>query len=131
MNPDKLLFAETHEWVGVESSGGKKVATIGISNHAVEQLTDLVYMDLPGVGETVSAGRPFGEVESVKATSDLYSPVDGEIVEVNTDLPDNLDWLSSDPFGKGWIIKVNISNESGLSVLLDKAAYEKQCAEQG
>lgn len=131
MNPDKLLFAETHEWVGVESSGGKKVATIGISNHAVEQLTDLVYMDLPGVGETVSAGRPFGEVESVKATSDLYSPVDGEIVEVNTDLPDNLDWLSSDPFGKGWIIKVNVSNEAGLSVLLDKAAYEKQCAEQG
>ena len=131
MNPDKLLFAETHEWVGVESSGGKKVATIGISNHAVEQLTDLVYMDLPGVGETVSAGRPFGEVESVKATSDLYSPVDGEIVEVNTDLPDNLDWLSSDPFGKGWIIKVNVSNEAGLSVLLNKAAYEKQCAEQG
>ena len=131
MNPDKLLFAETHEWVGVESSGGKKVATIGISNHAVEQLTDLVYMDLPGVGESVSAGRPFGEVESVKATSDLYSPVDGEIVEVNTDLPDNLDWLSSDPFGKGWIIKVNVSNEAGLSLLLDKAAYEKQCAEQG
>ena len=129
MSPDELLYAETHEWVHVAEERGDKIATIGISAHAVEALTDLVYMELPAVGTTVNASESFGEVESVKATSDLYSPVDGEIVEVNTDLPDNLEILNDDPYDKGWIIKVKISNEEPLGNLMDQTTYEKQCAE--
>jgi glycine cleavage system H protein len=125
----ELLFADTHEWVHIASQAGGKIATVGISAHAVEALTDLVYMELPPVGKKVSSGQPFGEVESVKATSDLYSPVDGEIVEVNSSLPDNLDVLSNDPYGKGWIIKVKLSNESSLANLMDYPTYEKQCSE--
>ena len=129
MNLEKFLFAESHEWVNVMDEGGDKVATIGISAHAVEALTDLVYMDLPDVGDTVTAGDSFGEVESVKATSDMFSPVDGEIIAVNTDLPDNLETLNDDPYSAGWIIKVKLSNEDALSKLMDHATYEKQCSE--
>jgi glycine cleavage system H protein len=131
VNPDQLRYAETHEWVNVDAAGGDKVATVGITDHAVELLTDLVYMDLPAVGSKVSAGASFGEVESVKATSDLYSPVDGEVIAVNSDLPNNLDWLNSDPYGKGWIIKVKLSSDGSLGKLLDRAAYLKQIAEHG
>ena len=129
MNLEKFLFAESHEWANVMDEGGDKVATIGISAHAVEALTDLVYMDLPDVGDTVTAGESFGEVESVKATSDMFSPVDGEIIAVNTDLPDNLEILNDDPYAAGWIIKVKLSSEDALSKLLDHATYEKQCSE--
>ena len=131
MSPEELLYAETHEWAHVAEDGGAKVATIGISAHAIEQLTDLVYMDLPAVGTAVSAGEPFGEVESVKATSDLYSPVDGEVVEINETLPDNLDILGTDPYVQGWIIKVKLSDEGALANLMDHAAYEKQVSEAG
>ncbi len=130
MNPEELLYAETHEWVRVEDDQGTKTATIGISAFAVEQLTDLVFMELPETGTAVQAGQEFGEVESVKAVSPLYSPVDGEIVAVNSDLPDNLQTLSESPFDEGWIIKVKLSDESALSKLMDFAAYSKQCAEE-
>ena len=129
MSPDELLFAETHEWTHVSEQDGDKIATIGISAHAVEALTDLVYMELPAVGAEVKATESFGEVESVKATSDMYSPVDGTIVEVNTDLPDQLEILNDDPYGAGWIIKVKLSSEESLNNLMDHATYEKQCAE--
>ncbi len=129
MSPEELLYAETHEWVHVAEEDGDKIATVGISAHAVEALTDLVYMDLPAVGTQVQASESFGEVESVKATSDMYSPVDGEIVAVNTDLPDNLEILNDDPYEKGWIIKVKLSSENSLGKLMDYATYEKQCAE--
>lgn len=125
MKPEELLFAATHEWAHVADG----VATIGISQNAVEALTDLVYMELPAAGTAVKSGESFGEVESVKATSELYSPVDGEITEVNTTLPDNLDVLNSDPYGQGWIIKVKLSGEDALEKLLDHAAYQKQCDE--
>ena len=115
MNIEKFLFAESHEWANVLDEGGDKVATIGISAHAIEALTDLVYMDLPEVGATVTAGESFGEVESVKATSDMFSPVDGEIVAVNTGLPDSLEILNDDPYGAGWIIKVKLSSEDAVS----------------
>ena len=124
-----FLYAETHEWVSVSEEGDDKIATIGISAHAVEALTDLVYMELPDPGTEVQAGVSFGEVESVKATSDMYSPVDGVITEVNTGLPDNLDILGTDPYVEGWIIKVKISNDASLDNLMDHAAYEKMCAE--
>ncbi len=131
MNAEELLYAETHEWVYLEEQGGRKLATVGISAFAVEQLTDLVYMELPDVGAEVSAGGEFGEVESVKAVSPLYSPVDGKVVEVNSSLPDSLETLNSDPYGDGWIVKVQVSDETSLSKLMDYAAYQKQCAEEG
>ena len=129
MNPEELLFAETHEWVHIAEQDGNKIATLGISANAVEALTDLVYMELPSAGEAVTAGNAFGEVESVKATSEMYSPVAGEITEVNTSLPDNLEILNSDPYGEGWIIKVKMSSDDGVAKLLDYAAYQKQCEE--
>ncbi len=127
MTPEKYLFAESHEWANVADEGGDRVATVGISAHAVEALTDLVYMDLPEVGDTVTFGESFGEVESVKATSDMFSPVDGEIIAVNSSLPDNLEVLNEDPWSQGWIIKVKLSSEESLGKLMDHAAYEKMC----
>ncbi|QDV46963.1 Glycine cleavage system H protein [Stieleria neptunia] len=127
----KLLYAETHEWVDVADEGGQKIATIGISGFAIEQLNDLVYMELPEVGKTIDAGEEFGEVESVKAVSPLYSPVGGEVIEVHAELPDNLDQLNDDPYDFGWIVKLKIDDESALEKLMDFAAYEKQCAESG
>jgi len=131
VKPEELLFCETHEWVHVAAEGGSQVATIGISAFAVEQLTDLVYLEIPQVGDSVSAGQEFGEVESVKAVSPLYSPVDGEIIEANVSLPDNLETLNDDPYGEGWILKVRITDETSLGKLLDYQAYQKQCAEEG
>lgn len=131
MKPDDLLYAETHEWVRVASEGTQKIATIGISDFAVQQLTDLVFMQLPAVGKELKAGQEYGEVESVKAVSPMYSPVSGKVVAVNDQLPKQLEILSSDPFGQGWMIRVALSNEAELSKLLNKAAYEKQCAAEG
>jgi glycine cleavage system H protein len=132
VQPQELLYAKTHEWVHVDrDKAGQKIATVGISHFAVEALTDLVYIELPAVGRRVKAGESFGEVESVKAVSDLYSPVGGEIVEVNGGLTDRLDQLHDDPYGAGWIVKIKLSDESGLADLLDHKTYQKQCAEEG
>jgi len=130
VNPEELLYDETHEWVYVSEEGGAKVATIGISAFAVEQLTDLVFMELPEVGREVRAGEEFGEVESVKAVSPLCSPVGGEVIEVNKDLPAKLEALNEDPYGVGWIAKIKITDEGSLSKLMDYAAYQDQCAEE-
>lgn len=129
-DPSTLQYAETHEWVDVQEEGGDKFATIGISAFAVEQLNDLVYMDLPEVGRSLEVGEEFGEVESVKAVSPLYSPVAGEVVAVHTELPDNLDNLNEDAFDFGWILKVKLSADLPDS-LMDFAAYQKQCSEAG
>ena len=128
-DPSSLLYAETHEWLDLSSDDG--IATIGISAFAIEQLNDLVYMDLPEVGKVLAAGDEFGEVESVKAVSPLYSPVSGEVVEVHSELPDNLEKLNEDPLNFGWIVRVKVSGEEGREKLMDHAAYEKQCAEAG
>ena len=130
MNPEQLLYAKTHEWVAVEEEGGAKVATLGISAFAIEALTDLVYIDLPEVGKQVEADQPFCEVESVKAVSDIYSPVDGEVIAVNEALPNSLETLGSDPYGTGWIARIKISDEAGLDSLLNHSTYEKQCSEE-
>ena len=131
MKPEELLFAKTHEWVHVDEVSGAKIATIGISAFAVEALTDLVYMELPEVGRDVKSGEAFGEIESVKAVSDIYSPVDGTVTEVNTGLPDALETLNKDPYGDGWVAKIRIDDEAGLASLLDYPAYQKQCEEEG
>ena len=130
VNPDELLYAETHEWVHVQEDGASKVATVGITQFAVEQLNDLVYIELPESGREVTAGEEFGEVESVKAVSPLYSPVAGEIVEVNKELADHLERLSEDPYGAGWLMKVRLTDDSSLAKLLDRATYQKQCEEE-
>ena len=131
MKPEELLYAKTHEWVHVETDpSGEQIALVGLSSFALESLTDLVYLELPEVGRQVSAGESFGEIESVKAVSDLYSPVDGEIVEVNSEVAQNLQRLADDPYDAGWFIKVKIADEAGLAELLDEAAYKKQCEEE-
>lgn len=131
MKPEQLLFAKTHEWASIDADPqGIKIATVGISAFAVEALTDLVFMQLPTIGRAVKAGESFGEIESVKAVSDLYSPVDGEIVEVNTALTNKLETLNSDPYGAGWIAKIKLSGDAALKNLMDYAAYQKMCAEE-
>ena len=125
---EDLLYCETHEWVRVDEQGGEKVAVVGISAFAVEQLTDLVYIEMPEVGRQVNAGEEFGEVESVKAVSPLYSPVTGEITAVNADLPNHLETLGEDPYGEGWIIKVRVTDDSSLPGLMDYETYQRQCA---
>ena len=131
MEPEKLLYAKTHEWAHIEDLDGQQVATVGISAFAVEQLTDLVFMELPEVGRTVAAGESIGEIESVKAVSDFYSPVDGEIIEANVGLPDDLDVLGTDPYTKGWIVKIKVEDGFSPSALMDYAAYQKQCETAG
>jgi glycine cleavage system H protein len=130
VTPDKLLFAKTHEWVRVDAEAGAKIATIGVSAFALEALTDLVYIELPAVGRQLKAGDAFGEIESVKAVSDLYSPVDGEVVAVHEGLADRLETLNSDPYGEGWMLRVKLSSDAALKNLMDYAAYQKQCAEE-
>lgn len=132
MKPETLLFSKSHEWVHVETdSSGAKVATIGISAFALEALTDLVFIELPKVGRTLKSGETFGEIESVKAVSDLYSPVDGAVVAVHDSLANELESLPTDPYGNGWLVKIKLSDETALKDLMDYAAYQKQCAEEG
>lgn len=131
MKPEDLLFAKTHEWAAISEQDNQKIAVIGISSFAVEQLTDLVFIDLPEVGAAVTAGESFGEIESVKAVSDLYAPVSGEIIEVNSAISEKLETFSSDPYGEGWIMKVRISDDAGVANLMNFADYEKQCQEEG
>lgn len=124
IDPKQLRYASTHEWVSADPSG---IATIGISAFAVQELTDLVFMALPKVGQKVTAQQEFGEVESVKAVSPLYSPVSGEVVEVHSALVNELEILGEDPYEQGWIMKVRLSNTSEVDSLMDYAAYQKQC----
>ncbi len=131
MKAEDLLYAKTHEWVHVETDGsGAKVAIQGISAFAVEALTDLVFIELPTVGREVKAGDSFCEIESVKAVSDMYAPVEGKVIVVNDALTDNLETLSNDPYGEGWIVKIQITDEAGLADLMDHAAYQKLCEEE-
>lgn len=130
VNPKELRFAKTHEWVHLcANAAGEKIATVGISAFAVEALTDLVHIELPEIGRNVAAGQAISEIESVKAVSDIYSPVDGEIVAVNERLPESLDTLAADPYGDGWIVRIRITDASALDALLDHDAYELQCQE--
>lgn len=122
----RLKFARTHEWVLLEGTQ----ATIGITDFAVQALTDLVFMQLPAQGRTLKPGDVFGEVESVKAVSDLYAPLPGTVSAANADLPNHLEWLSEDPFGKGWIMKLEVPAGTSLDHLMDAAAYEQHCASE-
>jgi len=116
--PQDLQYTKSHEWVRVESG----VATVGITEHAQDELGDVVFVELPEQGATLAAGDSFGAVESVKAVSDLYAPVGGEVVEVNGALEDSPEKINEDPYGEGWILKLRISDEADL---LSAADYER------
>jgi len=122
-----LKFAKSHEWLRPEAGG---LVTVGISSYAVEALTDLVFMQLPAVGKKVKAGESIGEIESVKAVSDIYAPVSGEVVEVNTALPSHLETLGKDPYGDGWIVRIRPDNAQEADQLLNQAAYDALVAGQ-
>jgi glycine cleavage system H protein len=122
-----LRFAKTHEWIRCEEDG---TATVGISAYAVEALTDLVFMQLPVVGSRVTAGESFGEIESVKAVSDLYAPVSGEVVAVNSALPSSLETLGSDPYGAGWIMRIRPDDPATIDQLLDQSSYDQTIQSQ-
>jgi glycine cleavage system H protein len=124
MDPKKLRYSPTHEWVEVE--GG--TAVVGLSKFAVDQLTDLLTIELPKVGDRLTAGKSFGEVESVKSVNDLYAPVSGEVVEVNQALADDVQILSEDPYAKGWLVKVKVDDPADADKLMDHAAYETKIA---
>ena len=126
MDLQSLKYAPTHEWVLISGDS----ATVGISKFAVDQLTDLITIDLPAVGAKVTAGKSFGEVESVKAVSDLYSPVSGEVVEVNKAVAANVMLLAEDAYDKGWLIKVKLDGSAPTQDLLDSTTYEKKIAEE-
>jgi len=121
--PEDLLYTEQHEWAHVEG----KIVTVGITDFAQSQLGDIVYLDLPKEGTEVSAEDTFGVVESVKAVSDLYVPVSGRIIDVNTSLSDSPDIINDDPYGEGWMIKIQMGSEHQpeLKNLLEHAAYEE------
>ena len=123
MDRGAVRYVRTHEWVRMEGD----VATIGITDFAVRQLTDLVHVELPDVGKSLSAGQEFGVVESVKAASDLYAPLAGTVVEVNEQLPEDLGLLSEDPFGRGWMVRLRVSDPSAVGKLMDQAAYQAHC----
>jgi glycine cleavage system H protein len=118
--PDQsgLRFAETHEWVKKDGDS----ATVGISEYAQSQLGDVIYLELPAVGQQLDAGARLGVIESVKAASDLYSPVTGEVSEVNQDLRDHPEYVNEDPYGKGWVIKLRGVKDNPK--LLDQNAYD-------
>ncbi|KAF1008034.1 MAG: Glycine cleavage system H protein [Luteibacter sp.] len=120
--PGDLKFAKSHEWVRVEQDG---TVTVGISDHAQAQLGDLVYVELPEVGSSVQAGNGTAVVESVKAASDIYSPLSGEVIAVNEELADAPETINSDAYGDGWIFKLKISDKSELDNLLTPDEYSE------
>lgn len=125
MVPGDLRYTKDHEWVRVDGD----TATIGVTDFAAGQLGDVVFVDLPAAGKAIEQFATFGVVESVKAVSDLYAPVSGEVVEVNGELGGNPELVNSDPFGAGWMIKVKLGDAGQVAELLDAAGYEKLTSE--
>jgi len=121
MYPKNLRYSKTHEWIKIDGN----IITVGITDFATKQLTDLAYIELPSIGEKVVKDSPFGAVETVKAVSDLYSPVSGKIIKVNEKLSNEPDIVTQDPYGEGWMIKVKIENPSELDTLMDSKEYEE------
>lgn len=120
-SPKELRYTKTHEWVKVDG----EVVTIGVTDHAQSELGDITYLELPESGEAVSGGEPFGVVESVKAASDVYSPVDGEVVERNEDAISAPDVVNSSPYGGAWLIKVRVSDPAQVASLLTADQYDE------
>jgi glycine cleavage system H protein len=126
MDPNTLRFSKSHEWARLE--GG--ICTVGLTQFAVEQLTDILYVEFPKVGRKVSAEEPFGTVESVKSVNDIYAPVAGEVAEVNKSVEADPSLLSSDPYGKGWLVKLKVAPGTTLDHMLSHDDYQKQIASE-
>ncbi len=127
MDPNTLRFAETHEWASLEGN----VCTVGLTKFAVEQLTDIIFIELPKVGKELETGKAFGSIESVKSVNDLYAPVGGKVVEVNKALDRDLSLISTDPYAKGWLIKVEVPPGTTLEHLKTHQQYQEQIASEG
>ncbi len=123
MRPDDLKYTETHEWMKINKKA--KTVTLGITDYAVAQLSDLVHIELPEVGDNLEAGQPFGEIESVKAVSDLFAPLSGEVVEVNDEVIQNLDNLAKDPFEDGWLVKIQTGDLADLDEMMTRKEYDE------
>ncbi len=121
--PDDLKYARSDEWIRIEGDNG----AIGLTDYAQDQLNDIVYVELPEAGESFAKGASFGTVESVKAASDLYLPVGGSVTEVNSALEAEPELINSDPFGKGWLVKIKVTDASGVADLMDAKAYAAYC----
>ncbi|MHC4874636.1 MAG: glycine cleavage system protein GcvH [Planctomycetota bacterium] len=126
MVPEELKYSKDHEWIKIE--GGE--ATIGITDHAQSQLGDITYVELPEEDEDLSAGDSFGTVESVKAASDCFMPLSGKVSEINEELENTPEVVNSDPYGDGWLIKVEIADESEIADLMDAKGYEELLKEE-
>ena len=124
--PDDRLYSKSHEWIRVEGD----TATIGITDHAQKELGDVVFVELPDVGELFDEGQEFGTIESVKAVSELFLPVTGEIVEVNKTLVDEPNAVNEDPHGDGWLVRIKVSSDGALDGLMNGPAYEKFVEEE-
>ena len=123
--PGDLLYTSDHEWLRRDDASPGE-AVVGITHFAQDQLGDVVYLDLPGVGASLTAGERFGEVESVKTVSDLYAPVSGEVVAANGELEEQPELVNDEPYGGGWLVRVRIADEAELDALLDADAYRAQ-----
>lgn len=121
--PADLKYAKSDEWLRLEGD----TATLGVSDYAQDQLNDIVFVELPELGKTLAKGETLGVVESVKAASDLYSPISGTVTEVNTTLQDQPELINSDPYGRGWIAKLKVTDASGADDLMDAEAYKAYC----
>ncbi|NVK44321.1 MAG: glycine cleavage system protein GcvH [Oceanospirillaceae bacterium] len=122
--PNELKYVASHEWIRVDSDG---TVTIGVTDHAQDLLGDVVFVELPGVGTELSAGDEAGVVESVKAASDIYAPLSGEVIEINEELEESPELVNSDPYGDGWFFKLKLSDTSELDDLLDADGYADLC----
>jgi glycine cleavage system H protein len=123
--PDQLRYAASHEWIRVENG----VGTVGITDHAQEELSDVVYVDLPKVGAQVAAGGQIAVIESVKAASDIYSPASGEVTEVNSELITTPDLVNKDPYAAAWLFRLKLAKPEEIEALKDAAAYRSQIGE--
>lgn len=124
MNPEGLLYTKDHEWIRITGDTG----TVGITFHAQEALGDVVYIELPKAGDKFEAHRSFGSVESVKAVSELFMPLSGEVIEINSTIKDAPEALNSDPYGKGWLLRIRILNPAETAALLSSQAYDNYIA---
>ncbi len=125
--PSELIYTEDHEWIRIDGD----VATVGITWHAQDSLGDIVFAQLPEIGGTVSSGDSIAELESVKAVSDVFAPLGGEVVEVNEELDGAEESINQDPYGDGWLLKIKLADTSELEELLDSAAYQQHLGDDG
>jgi len=123
--PEELRYTEDHEWVAERTEG---VVRVGITEYAQDQLGDVVFVDLPEAGSTVTSGESFGEVESTKSVSEIYAPLDGEIVAVNDVVTETPELINADPYGEGWLVEIRVSDPDTLDGLLDAEAYQRVIA---